>query len=164
MSDRPTPDKGKRGRQAVSYLSEVTQGGPVFPFVPGLTDIEKEIWVDIVNTRTGDYWNRGDIPILKMYCRLTADIDRLTDEIRAEGEVIENSHGNPIVNPKIVIRTYNEAKLMTLCTKLRMQPSSRVSGESDRHNTVKKSKATNAAATIADDEDGLLAGGGDTLQ
>lgn len=151
---------GKRGVKTQQALAEAVKvGEPVFPYPPNLPDDEKGVWLDMVNTKTGDYWNPGDVPLLKMYCRNVVDIERLSEEIKREGEVIENANGNPVVNPKIVIRGYAEAKLMTLCTKLRMQPSSRMDTKGEDNQLKKKSKANRAAKTINEDEDDLLANG-----
>ncbi len=153
----PNPAKGFR-KKDMELLKTAISGEPCFPYAKGLIEEEKEIWRDIVNTKAGDYWNQGDVPILKMYCRLTADIERLTAEIRSEGEVLFNSNGNPVVNPKITIRSFSEARLMTLCSKLRMQPSSRKSIADEAGGNAKVTRARAAAKVIHDDEDGLLAG------
>lgn len=161
MADRSNSAKGRRSKDAI-LLEEALSDEPCFPYVPGLTEAEKPLWRDIVNTRGSDYWNRGDVPILKMYCRLVVDIERLTEEIREEGEVIFNTNGNPVVNPKITIRGFHEAKLFTLCSKLRMQPASRKSVADEAAGNAKVKKAKRAAEVIESDDDGLLAGS--TLQ
>lgn len=159
-SGRTAPtDTGRRGASAQQELANaVNSDEPVFPYPPDLPDDQKSIWCDIVNTKSGDYWTRGDLPLLRMYCRNVTDIERLAIEIQEEGEVIHNANGNPIINPKIVIKGYAEAKLMTLCTKLRMQPSSRYDVEVEASKTKKKAKANAAAHVINDDDEGLLAG------
>lgn len=164
MSDtatKPTPNKGKRGANAQAALGEASSPmRPVFPWPPSLPSDFRDIWRDTVNTKTGDYWSKGDVPLLEMYCRNAADIRRLSEEIKEEGEIIFNANGNPVVNPKIVVRGYAESKLMTLCTKLRLQPSSRMDTKGEGGQLKKKTKATNAAAVIDDDEDDLLARAG----
>lgn len=160
-----TPSKGKRGAAAQKALTEaITSSTPVFPFPPSLPDELQEIWTETVNTKTGDYWSRGDIPLLEMYCRNTSDIRRLSAEIKEEGEIIFNANGNLVVNPKIVVRGYAETKLMSLCTKLRLQPSSRMDTKNEGSQLKKKTKATRAAQTIADDGDDLLASTQGTMQ
>lgn len=163
-SERKTPGLGKRGKAAQEHFAEASKADvPVFPYSPRLREDEKEIWLETVNSKTGDYWRKSDTPILEMYCRLTADVRRLTEEIRHEGEVIHNANGNLVVNPKIVVRGYSEARLMTLCTKLRMQPSARMDSEGEKHQLKKKDRAVRAAGVVDADEDDLLAGS-ETLQ
>lgn len=161
MATNPaTPANGRRGAKAQAALAEAISSEPVFPYPRDLPDKHKSIWRDTVNTKTGDYWNLGDVPLLRMYCRNAHDIHRLSDEIEDEGEVILNANGNPVVNPKIVVRGYAEAKLMSLCTKLRLQPSSRMDTKGEEGQLKKKGKANRAAKTLEEDSDDLLASGG----
>lgn len=152
--------KGRRGNAATAALNEaIDEDIPVFPWPKTLPEEFRDIWTVTVNTKTGDYWSKGDVPLLEMYCRNAADIRRLSIEIKDEGEIIFNANGNPVVNPKIVVRGYAEAKLMSLCTKLRLQPSSRMDTKGEDSQLSKKGKATRAAKVISDDDDGLLASG-----
>lgn len=149
----------RRAQKARDHLEEAMDSEkPVFPYPKNLPEKHREIWRDTVNTKTGDYWSKGDIPILMMYCRCAHDIDRLTNDIEDEGEVIDNARGNPVVNPKVVVRGFAEARLMGLCTKLRLQPSSRMDTKNEANQGNKKAKANRAAATVQNDEDGLLGG------
>lgn len=155
---KSTPTKGKRGAAAQVALREASNPkAPVFPWPESLDEEFQDIWVATVNTKTGDYWSDGDVPLLEMYCRNAADIRRLSLEIKDEGEIIFNANGNPVVNPKIMVRGYAESKLMALCTKLRLQPSSRMDTKGEDGQLKKKGKATRAAAVIAEDSDDLLA-------
>lgn len=156
--------RSKRGATAQANLAHALSGEPVFPYPPGLPSSHQDIWRDTVNTKTGSYWSLGDVPILKLYCRVATDIERLTSEIDEEGEIIHNANGNPIVNPKIVVRGFAEARLMTLCTKLRLQPSSRMDTKGEDSELNKKGKAKRAAKTIEEDSDDLLASGNMSMQ
>jgi P27 family predicted phage terminase small subunit len=163
---KKTPQTGVRKNRAKNELAAaLNPDKPIYPFPPDLPEHHKKIWTDIVNTKTSDYWTRGDEVLLRMYCRNAADVDRLNDEIELEGEVLYNGKGNPVVNPKLVIRGFAEARLMTLASKLRMQPSSRVDRKVEANATTRKKQAGAAAAVIMsagmgeDDGDGLLAGG-----
>lgn len=142
-------------------------GAPVFPCPPELPEAHRPYWSELVNSRPHDYFNRGDIPLLKLYCRAAYDIDLLDRQIEAEGCVIPNARGNPVVNPKVVVRSIAESRLMTLSVKLRAQPASRYDSANDKKQSEKVKKATAAAETLIgsasgiDDDDGaLLAGGG----
>jgi P27 family predicted phage terminase small subunit len=164
MATNPAKPTGRRGAKAHTALAEAIGTKPVFPYPYDLDDKFKDIWRDTVNTKTGDYWSLGDVPLLKMYCRMAHDIHRLSEEIEAEGEVIINANGNPVVNPRIVIRGYAEAKFMSLCTKLRLQPSSRMDTKGEDNQLKRKVKAKRAADVIEADEDELLASGGSMMQ
>lgn len=160
MTTTSNDGKGRRGNAAMKALNEaVNDEEPCFSWPKTLPAEFRDIWTMTVNTKTGDYWSKGDVPLLEMYCRNAADIRRLSLEIKDEGEIIFNANGNPVVNPKIVVRGYAEAKLMSLCTKLRLQPSSRMDTKGEDSQLNKKGKATRAAKVIASDDDGLLASG-----
>ena len=153
-------ERGKRGAKAQAALAEALNSeNPVFPWPSTLPVEFRDIWTTTVNTKTGDYWSKGDIPILEIYCRNAADIRRLSDEIKDEGEIIFNANGNPVVNPKIMVRGFAESKLMSLCTKLRLQPSSRMDTKGEDGQLKRTVKAKRAARTIDEDSDNLLASG-----
>lgn len=157
------PQTGKRGdRTARELQAALKPEVPCFPWPDDLPEEQRATWTDIVNTKTCDYWTRGDLPLLRMYCRCVADVERLTNEIMEEGELIRNAKGNAVVNPKAVLRGFAEARLMTLATKLRMQPSSRVDPKTETRSNVRKKAAEDAARTINGEmgvgDDGLLAG------
>lgn len=162
---KANPAAGKRGAAAQNHLKEaLDETLPVFPYPADLPEGHKETWLRTVNTKTGDYWSKGDVPLLKLYCRVATDIERLSEDIEVEGEVIHNANGNPVVNPKIVVRGYAESRLMALCTKLRLQPSSRMNSDGEERQGRKKAKAQLAAGTIKEDDDDLLAGASGRLQ
>lgn len=156
---------GKRGAQAQANLADAMNSNvPVFPYPDSLDPDFREIWVRTVNTKTADYWSLGDIPILEMYCRCAHDVARLSEEIKNEGETILNARENVVVNPKIMIRGFAEGRLLSLCTKLRLQPASRMDSKNEANQGNKKAKANRAATTIGNDEDDLLAGGSMVMQ
>ena len=140
-------------------------GKPIFPFPPELPEKHKPYWTELVNSRPHDYFNRGDIPLLKLYARVAHDIDILDREIEENGDVINNARGNPVVNPKVLVRSIAETRLMALATKLRSQPASRYDSVNDKAQSEKVKKAKRAADAIMDeqgdgDDGDLLAGGG----
>lgn len=153
-----SPPTGRRGnRQALQLQAELNPDVPVFPYPEDLKEECIPIWTSIVNTKTADYWTNGDIPLLRIYCRCVVDIERLNLEIEIEGEVTTNSKGNDTMNPKIAVRALAETRLMGLCNKLRMQPSSRVALETEKHHGLRKEQSRVAALVFTDDVDNLLA-------
>jgi P27 family predicted phage terminase small subunit len=150
---RMTPGDRQQAELAAALQAKLT-GRPVFPFPAELNDDHKPYWVEVVNSKPHDYFNLGDIHLLKLYCRVAADIDRLDREIASEGSVVENTRGNPIVNPRCIVRSMAETRLLSLSTKLRLQPSSRYDSEDDRGQSAKKKKADAAVRTMHDDDDG----------
>lgn len=148
--------------ELVAALRAKLTGKPVFAFPAELKDEHKPYWTETVNSKPHDYFTLSDLHLLKLYCRVAADIDRLDREIAEEGSVIVNNRGNPIVNPRILVRSIAETRLLSLSTKLRLQPSARYDSENDRKQSDKKKHADRAARTIEEDDsddDGLIARG-----
>lgn len=158
-------DVGKRGKQAQRDLSDAVNATvPVLPYPRDLPPAYEPLWLETVNTKTADFWSPADMPLLAIYCRCIHEIKMFDAAIEDEGHVIFNANGNRVINPNIVARGYSENRLMALCTKLRMQPQSRIKPEVDANKTKRKAKANAAAATLEGDDDDLLAGGSATLQ
>jgi len=152
-----------RGRQRAAAelaaaLSFKKNGEPAFSYPPELPAEHKPYWLEVVNSRPLNYFNAGDITLLKMYCRAAYDSERLSKEIDREGEVIRNQKGNPVVNPKVLVRSINESRVMSLSAKLRVQPSARYDSGNDKKQAEKTRNAEGAARTIDEDGDDLLAG------
>jgi P27 family predicted phage terminase small subunit len=152
----------RQSAELAAALRAKQTGQPVFAFPAELRDIHKSYWTEVVNSKPHDYFNDGDVHLLKLYCRVAADIDRLDGEIEAEGSVVLNMRGNPVVNPRILVRSIAETRLLTLSTKLRLQPSARYSSDQDRNQSQKKRSADRAVRAMHDDDgddDGLIARG-----
>ena len=65
-----------------------------------LRECDKPYWDSIIKAKAYDSWNETDLENAAMLARMKADHVRLSRDIDAEGEVIENSKGDPIKNPK----------------------------------------------------------------
>ena len=61
---------------------------------------DRPFWDSIVLARARDKWDTADLEIAGNLARCKADIERLQTEIDAEGDVIENARGTPVMNPK----------------------------------------------------------------
>ena len=59
-----------------------------------------EFWNSIVNARARDTWNEADLETAAALARCKADVERVQREVDSEGDVIVNSRGTPVVNPK----------------------------------------------------------------
>lgn len=65
-----------------------------------LRDGDWPFWESIVGARANSSWNNADLEVAANLARCKADIERLSVRIVAEGDIIENARGTPIVNPK----------------------------------------------------------------
>ena len=150
----------RAAKELHAAIETAKTGKPVYDFPPELPEEQRKYWMEIVNCKPHDYFNSGDLTLLKMYCRCAHDVDRLTTEIDQQGEVIRNARGNPVVNPRIVIRSFAECRLMTLASKLHMQPASRVVVPQDGKTQKRKSQANMLVSSLLGDgdSDGLIGG------
>lgn len=57
-------------------------------------------WRAIIDARETRSWNNTDLAKAANLARCQADIERLSDELMHEGDIIINERGTPIVNPK----------------------------------------------------------------
>lgn len=170
LPNRQTRRLSTENRKTAELLDIVSRdpGTPRYPFPVGLPEEHRKYWVEIVNSKPIDYFNDGDIPLLKLYCRVAYDIERHDAMLQTEGEVIYNTKGNLVVNPRVLVRSIAETRLLSLSTKLRAQPAARINSENDKKASEKQKGARRAVEAMsgsidADDGEPLLAGGRRTL-
>jgi len=147
-----------RSLELAAQMQARLSNEPLFPYPPELEPELKPYWLQLVNSFTKDHFRVSDIPLMKMYCQCAYDVDRQTIMIKEEGEVVMGARA-PIVNPRCKVRESNRMAMMTLATKFRNQPASRVDTTSHRRKGIRASEAANGADAVMQDEDGLLAGG-----
>ncbi len=154
------PNREKTNRRVAELKKAVAAraGKPIVPYPPELAEEYKPYWCELVNSFPKDHFNKSDTTLLKMWCRTAHDVDRLTLAIAEEGEVVLGGRG-PVLNPRIKARNVAENLLMTLSTKFRAQPASRTNSTNHKNRQGKADSAAVGAASIDEDEDGLLAGG-----
>ena len=61
---------------------------------------DRPFWTNIVRARARDTWTDVDLAKAANLARCQADIERVSQELAEEGDVINNQRGTPIVNPK----------------------------------------------------------------
>ena len=66
-NSRRMPDRQQA--ELVAAVSAKLTGKPVFRFPPELKDEHKPYWTEVVNSKPHDYFNDGDIHLLKLYCQ-----------------------------------------------------------------------------------------------
>lgn len=153
----PIPFTNEKVKQVERHMAARSKGTPLFPYPAELNDEHRAYWLELVNSFPKGYFTSADIPTLKIYCRAAHDVDRLNKMIEEEGDVIMGGKG-PTINPRVRIRKISEDLIMTITTKFRAQPASRDNTTNNKRNQAKHATQQNAAQTVQDDEDGLLAG------
>lgn len=122
-----------------------------------LRECDLPYWASIVRAREFGAWNETDLEQAANLARCKADIDRLSREIQAEGDVIENPRGTPIVNPKHNLLETLSRRSVALSRMLHVHAEA-TEGES-RHQAKRNAKQRDAANTAdsLDGDDGLIA-------
>lgn len=153
----------QRSLELSTQMRARTKGTPVFPYPPELKEILKPFWLELVNSFPKEHFQQSDVPMMKIYCQCAYDVERQTLLIEEEGEVVMGARA-PIVNPRCKVRESNRMTMMTISTKFRNQPASRMGTDNHRRKVLRVADAANSASAVLNDEDGLLAGGYDERQ
>jgi hypothetical protein len=65
-----------------------------------LRDQDKPFWSDIIKSRARDEWAQTDLVVAVHLARCQSDMEKEAEALDAEGSVIENQRGTPIMNPR----------------------------------------------------------------
>lgn len=160
MQDAPEmrglPTTNRRADELSAAMQARVKGKPRYAPPPELNPKYRPYWIELVNSFPVDHFQDADLPLLKLYCRCAFDVDRLTEMIEEEGEVVLGAKG-PIINPRVRVRNSAENQLLAISTKFRAQPASRGHADNYRGRQGKATAGNNGAKTVAD-SNGLLAG------
>lgn len=133
---------GKRGRQSEPAAVKLLKGNPgkrTIPegFVKPVGELARpayvvgyaaEVWRRVVNSMPPGVYAASDVDTLAAYCLAAASLREAVEHLWIEGEVITvlGQFGPlPRRNPWTAIRTEAMAKIVTLGTKLGLDPTSR---------------------------------------
>lgn len=151
------PQHSRRTMELEAQMAARLYNEPIFPYPPEMPKELRPYWVELVNSFPKDHFRISDITLMKMYCQCAYDIERQSIKIGEEGEVVIGGRGQAIVNPRCKVRESNRGTLLALATKFRNQPASRQNTANFNRNQRKSAIAGEAAQTLADDDEGLLA-------
>lgn len=108
-------------------------------------------WRSIMKARDAKLWTEADLENAANLARCKESIERLSRELKMEGDVIRNQRGTPIANPKHSILEQLSRRAMALSAKLHVHAEA-TSGPS-RDEKPKNAAAKKAAQHMADLED-----------
>lgn len=112
-----------------------------------------KFWRSITKARAADRWNDSDLEVAAELARTKANIERLNAELEAEGDVVVNERGTPIVNPKHNLLETLTRRMIALSRVLQVHAEA-TQGKSREQ--VKANKAQAAAAKAAKEVDSEL--------
>jgi len=119
-----------------------------------LREGDRPFWDSLVSTRARDAWTAPDLELAAGLARCKADIERLQREIDAEGDVLENAKGTPVINPRHTLLETLSRRAVAVSRMLHVHAEA-TQGESG--DQAKRNGAEKAAKSVATD-DGLIPG------
>lgn len=119
-------------------------------------DNAMKFWYSVTRARSADRWNDVDLENAAELARTKASIERLNIEIVAEGDIITNDRGTPIVNPKHSLLETLTRRMVALSRMLQVHAEATQGKARDQ---VKGNKAQQEAGKVIKEatEDDLIA-------
>ena len=146
--------KRKQRSDSTTAAVAAAQAQPIEP--PAhvhLRDCDHPFWLSIVHARARENWTQTDLENAANLARCKADIERLQQEITAEGDTVVNQRGTVVVNAKHNLLETLTRRAMALSRMLHVHAEATV-GEA---RAEKKPSQTARAAKEAVIDDGLIA-------
>ena len=85
-----------------------------------LRDGDMVFWDGVVRARARDEWTETDLVVAGQLARCLRDIEEEQAALDAEGTVIKNDKGTPVVNPRVSVLEQFARREMALMRTLRM--------------------------------------------
>jgi hypothetical protein len=143
---------------AVGAAQAVAEGPPSPPAHVSLRECDLPFWNSLVRARPFATWNASDLEVAANLARAKADIERIQAEIYAEGDIIENGRGTPVMNPKHTLLEILSRRVMA-CSRMLHVHCEATNGESrEQKNKAKTQKAAEQAIAAAQADDDLIPG------
>jgi len=94
----------RKKSDSTTFAGEAVQAAISGPLQPPehirLRDGDLPFWEAIITAKAASSWNNADLALAANLARCQADIERLTQELEKEGDVLVNAKGTSVVNPK----------------------------------------------------------------
>lgn len=124
-----------------------------------LRDGDRPFWLAVVSARARDTWNDVDLASAANLARAQADIERLTDEIYAEGDMLNNRHGSPVLNPKHQLLEVLSRRATAISRAIHVHAEATVGKSEDASKGLQAERQAGAAAAKAGAKsEGLIPG------
>ena len=103
-------------------------------------------------------WTDIDLIHAANLARTLYNIDEQTRKLKAEGDILHNSRGTPVMNPRFSILEQLSRRSVALSTKLQVHAAATIGEvENNKKKNKAKQKAVKALDTMDDEDDFLLA-------
>lgn len=151
-STRADSVKGK-----TQALNDALKGPIEVPAHLTLREGDIVYWNDIVCARARNTWTAPDLAKAANLARCQADIERISRELDAEGDIIENKRGTPIKNPKHDLLETLTRRELALSRALHVHAEATVGKSEDAAKKLEAERQAREATKVAHQQ------GGDSL-
>ncbi len=139
---------------AVRAMTAVQLGPLDPPPYVNLRAGDRPHWDGIIRARPRDTWTETDLVSAANLARARADVERLQQEIDAEGDVLVNERGTPVMNPKHSLLEVLSRRSLALSRALHVHAEATVGNSRDSAKSAAAERA--AAETISAHDDELI--------
>ena len=144
----------KTRSDSVTAAVKAAQAASLGPIAPPahirLRDIDIPYWNCIVLARAADTWTDIDLAHAANLAHCQADINRIQEELEDEDDIITNTKGTQVVNPKHALLNTLSVRSMALSAKLHVHAAATVGRSADAGK--KLAVEENSRASVSDDE------------
>lgn len=105
---------------AISAMLNAAKAPHAVPAHTRLRPGDDAFWQGILLSRAHDEWTPADLVVAAQLARTQADIERQQESLDAEGTVLENARGTPVMNPRVTVLEGLARREMALMRSLRM--------------------------------------------
>ena len=110
----------KAASAAIKAMMDAAEPPPLPPKHMKLKDRDIPFWDNIVRSRARADWAASDLIVAVQLARTMASIEEEQARLDAEGSVIENARGTPVMNPRHTVLEGLARKELALMRALRM--------------------------------------------
>jgi hypothetical protein len=137
---------------ALNAAKAASKGPLVPPSYIALRPGDQPFWDAIISARARDTWNESDLAIAANLARSRADIERISFELEMEGDVLQNTRGTMVANPKHQILEVLSRRTVNLARMLHVHASATLGDPRDNAKAGAAERAAEAAADDLDDD------------
>jgi hypothetical protein len=112
-----------RSDSAASAIDAMVNASKPLPEIPAHVRLDKRhipFWDGIIRARARSEWIETDLVVAAQLARTQYDIEKEAETLEAEGSVIENNRGTPVMNPRHAVLEQLARREMALMRALRI--------------------------------------------
>jgi hypothetical protein len=112
-----------RSDSASAAIDAMVNASKPLPDIPAHVRLDKRhipFWDGIIRARARSEWIETDLVVAAQLARTQFDIEKEAETLEAEGSVIENARGTPVMNPRHAVLEQLARREMALMRALRI--------------------------------------------